>query len=65
MDRNLVSVQREGLSVTEACSVAGIGRSRLYQAISSGQLIARKFGNRTIILRNDLMQFLGSLPEAR
>lgn len=65
MDRNLATVQREGLSVSEACSVAGIGRSRLYQAISSGQLVARKYGNRTIILRDDLLRFLAALPEVR
>jgi excisionase family DNA binding protein len=54
--------QREGLSVFEACAVAGIGRTKLYEAISTGELLARKFGKRRIILRDDLQQFLTSLP---
>lgn len=54
--------QREGLSIFEACAVAGIGRTKLYYAIQTGELIARKFGKRRIILRDDLRQFLTSLP---
>jgi excisionase family DNA binding protein len=53
---------REGLSVFEACAVAGIGRTKLYEAIASGDLVARKFGKRRIILRGDLRDFLASLP---
>jgi hypothetical protein len=30
--------QREGLSIVEACAVAGIGRTKLYQAIADGSL---------------------------
>jgi excisionase family DNA binding protein len=55
-------LEREGLSVNEACAVAGISRTKLYQAIAEGTLLARKFGKRRIILRNDLRQFLNSLP---
>jgi excisionase family DNA binding protein len=54
--------QREGLSVFEACAVAGIGRTKLYEAIATGELVARKFGKRRIILRDDLRQFLMALP---
>jgi excisionase family DNA binding protein len=56
---------REGLSITEACAMAGIGRTRLYAAIAAGDLLARKFGKRRIILRSDLRQFLQSLPTHR
>ena len=55
-------IQREGLSVAEACVVAGIGRTKIYEAISDGSLKARKFGKRTIILRSDLQSFLSGLP---
>jgi excisionase family DNA binding protein len=55
-------LQREGLSVVEACSVAGIGRTKVYEAIADGRLKARKVGKRTIILRSDLQQFLANLP---
>jgi excisionase family DNA binding protein len=54
--------QPEGLSIAEACTVAGIGRTKIYQAISSGELKARKYGKRTIILRRDLEAFLAALP---
>ena len=54
--------QREGLSMVEASAVAGIGRTKLYQAIADGSLRARKYGKRRIILRDDLRTFLTSLP---
>jgi excisionase family DNA binding protein len=53
-----------GLSVEEASEVAGIGRSMLYEAMKQGLLPRRKFGRRTIILRDDLVQFLSALPKA-
>ena len=57
---------REGLSIAEACAVAGIGRTKIYQAITeeNGSLKARKCGKRTLILRDDLRHFLASLPVA-
>jgi excisionase family DNA binding protein len=55
---------REGLSIPEAVEVAGISRSKLYEFIADGSLIARKAGTKTIILRGDLMAFLASLPRA-
>lgn len=54
--------QREGLSVAEACNVAGIGRTKLYESISTGELVARRWGKRRIILRTDLLTFLARLP---
>jgi excisionase family DNA binding protein len=56
--------QVEGLSISEACKVAGIGQTRLYGAIADGRLKARKFGKRTLILRGDLLAFLAALPLA-
>lgn len=53
----------EGLTLAQASTVSGIGRTKLYEAISNGLLTARKFGNRTIILRGDLQRFLEALPE--
>jgi excisionase family DNA binding protein len=56
------TVQREGLSISEACAFAGIGRTKIYQAIADGSLKARKCGKRTLVLRDDLREFLSSLP---
>ena len=58
-------LQAEGLTLNEASIVSGIGRTKLYEAIASGELKARKFGARTIILRDDLVSFLKSLPEVQ
>ena len=64
MIETVETIAREGLSIAEACAVAGIGRTKLYQAIADGTLLARKLGKRTIILRTDLRAFLSSLPAA-
>jgi len=58
-------LQREGLSVSEACEVAGVGRTKIYEAIADGLLVARKYGKRTIILRTELQNFLTTLPTER
>ena len=62
MNTIALELQREGLSVAEACAVAGIGRTKVYEAIANGSLRARKFGKRTIVLRGDLQDFLSELP---
>jgi len=57
-------LQREALSIAEAGAIAGLGRTKIYQAISEGKLRARKCGKRTLVLRDDLREFLASLPTA-
>jgi excisionase family DNA binding protein len=64
MQTNSENISREALSIAEACAMAGIGRTKIYEAISGGKLPARKFGKRTLILRDDLRRFLESLPSA-
>jgi excisionase family DNA binding protein len=49
------------LSIEDAAKSIGCGRVKVYQAINSGALKARKFGKRTIILQSDLEDFLASL----
>jgi|SRR5262245_59128693 len=56
------SLEKQGLTINEACVVAGVGKTKLYEAISAGQLAVRKFGKRTIVLREDLSRFLAALP---
>jgi hypothetical protein len=58
-------LQTEGLTLAEASIVSGIGRTKLYEAIAGGQLTARKYGSRTIVLRGELLRFLTSLPEVQ
>jgi len=64
MDLEGGGLLREGLSISEACAMAGIGRTKVYEAIATGSLKARKCGKRTLILRDDLRRFLASLPSA-
>ncbi|MDN4986567.1 helix-turn-helix domain-containing protein [Bradyrhizobium sp. WYCCWR 13022] len=60
----MTPLEREALSISEACAVAGIGKTKIYQAISDGALKARKCGKRTLVLRDDLRKFLAALPGA-
>jgi excisionase family DNA binding protein len=52
----------EAVSIAEAAAMAGIGRTKIYKAISEGRLKARKCGKRTLVLKNEFRQFLESLP---
>jgi hypothetical protein len=49
-------------SIAQACEIANIGRTSIYDAIKSSKLIARKNGRRTVILAEDLRLWLQDLP---
>ncbi len=51
------------LTINEACHQSRTGRTALYAAIKSGQLSARKRGSRTMILANDLKQWVETVPQ--
>jgi hypothetical protein len=55
-DRQLAH-STEGAAAQAAC-----GRTTIFAAIKSGDLVARKIGRRTVILDADLQSWLGSLP---
>jgi hypothetical protein len=42
-----------------------ISKTSIYEAIRDGRLIARKCGRRTLVLREDWLAFLQSLPKIR
>ncbi|MGH1456563.1 MAG: helix-turn-helix domain-containing protein [Alphaproteobacteria bacterium] len=49
------------LSIEEVRKATGFGRTKLYEAINQGLLPAKKYGKRTIILKQDLENFLSNL----
>jgi excisionase family DNA binding protein len=56
---------KRALSVDETAAHAGVGRDAIYAAIRNGELVARKLGRRTLILRSDLDRFLRRTSSAR
>ncbi len=55
-------MQQLALTVAEACAAARIGRTTLYEAIKRGDLVAAKYGRKTLIRVDDLRSWLARLP---
>jgi excisionase family DNA binding protein len=55
-------MEKLALSVTEVSQLVGISRTSIYIALTSGDLIARKVGRRTVILRADVELWLKRRP---
>ena len=53
------------LSIREFCQQYATGRTRTYEEISAGRLLAKKHGARTLIPREAARRWLDSLPNAR
>ena len=56
---------RLAYTVKQATTALGIGRTLIYAEIRDGRLHARKIGRRTVILREDLRNWLEAQPAAR
>jgi excisionase family DNA binding protein len=54
-------LEQLALTVAEACAAARIGRTTLYEAIKNGDLVAAKYGRKTLIRVDDLRNWLGRL----
>jgi excisionase family DNA binding protein len=53
---------KHAYSVNEACKAMGLGRTKLYDLINAGKIVARKDGGRTVILPDDIESYLRALP---
>ena len=55
--------QRIAYGMDEAAESAGIGLTKLREEIAAKRLRARKLGSRTIITRDDLVDWAARLPD--
>lgn len=55
-------MEQLALTVAEACAVVRVGKTTLYEAIASGDLLARKHGRKTLLLTTDLKDWIARLP---
>jgi excisionase family DNA binding protein len=62
-ERELIALR--AYRIPDVCRLTGLGRTTIYAAIKSGDLIARKFGRSTIVLADDLQTFLQRLGRVR
>jgi excisionase family DNA binding protein len=49
-------------TINDFAAVFKIGRTTIYELIKAKKLIARKIGSRTVITRDDAINWLKSLP---
>ena len=53
-------LEREWLSYREAQEITGLGRTKLYQLVSSGEVAAAKVGRSVRISRHGLQEYMNS-----
>jgi excisionase family DNA binding protein len=58
-------MNRKAFSPAEAATIAGVGRTMIFAEIKQRRLIARKCGRRTLILEDDLLTWLHTLPSVQ
>lgn len=56
-----MNMNKMAFSIDEAAKLCGLGRTKIYEAINLGDLKAKKYGKRTVILKADLEEFLQRL----
>ena len=57
-------VNRLLVPVEDAGGMLGIGRTKTFELIRAGHLIARKIGSRTVVEAESIRSFAASLPRA-
>jgi excisionase family DNA binding protein len=57
--------QRLSLSVEDASTVTGLGRTKLFEAMRTGELPSVRVGGRRVVLIEDLRQYLTDRREPR
>ncbi len=52
------------MPIDDACAYSGFGRTKLYEELGNGNIIACKHGRRTLINLDSIDRFIESLPTA-
>ena len=55
---------KHAYTVDEIIELIGISRSKIYAEFRAGRIVPRKVGRRTIVLAEDLQNYLEQLPTA-
>lgn len=59
-----MTLQPLAYSVADACKIAAVSRTTLYEAIRRKEITPRKCGKKTLILADDLKNWVNNLPVA-
>ena len=54
-------LQNQALSIQQVQEISGLGRTKIYELLKSGELPGKKLGKRTLVLKSDLEAFLSDL----
>ncbi|WFR96879.1 helix-turn-helix transcriptional regulator [Rhizobium tumorigenes] len=57
-----ISDQKRFYTLPEIIEITGVSLSTLYKLRSTGDLIFRKFGGRTVVLKGDFDAYVADLP---
>ncbi len=55
----------EILTIDEVIRESRLSRTAVFGALRRGDLVARKYGRRTLIARNDFEAFIAAMPQRR
>lgn len=56
------ALERATVTVDEAALILGITRTTTYESVRRGEIPARRFGRRVVVLRHELLRLLDSPP---
>jgi Helix-turn-helix domain len=59
-----IRMNKLAYSIPDLRDVVGLSKTKAFEEIASGKLRARKIGRRTVVLAEDLVDYLESLPES-
>jgi hypothetical protein len=65
MSTNSNEIHPRYLSIKQAIAETNIGRTKLYELINQGLIVAKKLGRRTFICRESIAALFAALPELK